>query len=194
VGVLWSRRVVIDWIWGTAHDEPWPYRTPPGKQKRTEIRNPECGRSKVVPPLPPPTAIVRWWLSVNGNSKFEALRLRSTSVYSGAPGCCTTRTTVTCIVRRQGTCNGYRDVMLPYTLTQCPAAVRMRARRDLTWFASLLFALIQRASHRLIALFRLSKSHTHNFIHLLKRQHNYTQKNESENLTNQQHETLKNAN
>jgi len=33
--------------------------------------------------------------------------------------------------------------------------------------------------------------HTHNFIHLLKRQHNYTQKNESENLTNQQHETLK---
>ena len=34
-------------------------------------------------------------------------------------------------------------------------------------------------------------THTHNFIHLLKRQHNYTQKNESENLTNQQHETLK---
>jgi len=33
----------------------------------------------------------------------------------------------------------------------------------------------------------------HNFIHLLKRQHNYTQKNESEHLTNQQHETLKNA-
>jgi len=29
------------------------------------------------------------------------------------------------------------------------------------------------------------------FIHLLKRQHNYTQKNESKNLTNQQHETLK---
>jgi len=27
--------------------------------------------------------------------------------------------------------------------------------------------------------------------HLLKRQHNYTQKNESENSTNQQHETLK---
>ena len=34
---------------------------------------------------------------------------------------------------------------------------------------------------------------SHNFIHLLKRQHNYTQKNESEHLTNQQHETLKNA-
>ena len=34
---------------------------------------------------------------------------------------------------------------------------------------------------------------THNFIHLWKRQHNYTQKNESEHLTNQQHETLKNA-
>ena len=32
---------------------------------------------------------------------------------------------------------------------------------------------------------------THNFIHLFKRQHNYTQKNESENLTNQQHETFK---
>jgi len=34
-------------------------------------------------------------------------------------------------------------------------------------------------------------NHTHNFSHLLKRQHSYTQKNESENLTNQQHETLK---
>ena len=33
--------------------------------------------------------------------------------------------------------------------------------------------------------------HTHNFINLLKRQHNYTQKNESENLTNQRHKTLK---
>ena len=33
---------------------------------------------------------------------------------------------------------------------------------------------------------QLSHTHTHNFIHLLKRQHNYTQKNESENLTNQQ--------
>ena len=32
---------------------------------------------------------------------------------------------------------------------------------------------------------------THNFIYLLKRQHNYTQKNESEYLTNQPHETLK---
>ena len=32
---------------------------------------------------------------------------------------------------------------------------------------------------------------SHNFIHLWKRQHNYTQKNESEHLTNQQHETLK---
>ena len=32
---------------------------------------------------------------------------------------------------------------------------------------------------------------THNFINLLKRQHNYTQKNESKNLTNQQHKTLK---
>jgi len=32
---------------------------------------------------------------------------------------------------------------------------------------------------------------SNNFIHLLKRQHNYTQKNESENLTNQQHKTLK---
>jgi len=31
---------------------------------------------------------------------------------------------------------------------------------------------------------------THNFIRLLKRQHNYTQKNESEKLTNQQHKTL----
>ena len=29
------------------------------------------------------------------------------------------------------------------------------------------------------------------FYHLLKRQHNYTQKNESEHLTNQQDETLK---
>jgi len=28
---------------------------------------------------------------------------------------------------------------------------------------------------------------THNFIHLLKRQHNYTQKNECENLSNQHH-------
>ena len=37
----------------------------------------------------------------------------------------------------------------------------------------------------------LKDTHTHNFIHLLKRQHNYTQKNESENLTNQQHKTLK---
>jgi len=36
-----------------------------------------------------------------------------------------------------------------------------------------------------------SRAFTHNFIHLLKRQHNYTQKNESEYLTNQQHETLK---
>ena len=35
------------------------------------------------------------------------------------------------------------------------------------------------------------KDYTHNFIHLLKRQHNYMQKNESENLTNQQHKTLK---
>ena len=32
---------------------------------------------------------------------------------------------------------------------------------------------------------------SHNFIHLLKRQHNYAQKNETENLTNQQHKTLK---
>ena len=36
----------------------------------------------------------------------------------------------------------------------------------------------------------MSMSFTHNFIHLWKRQHNYTQKNESEHLTNQQHETL----
>ena len=35
------------------------------------------------------------------------------------------------------------------------------------------------------------RTKTHNFINLLKRQHNYTQKNESENLTNQQHKTLK---
>jgi len=33
--------------------------------------------------------------------------------------------------------------------------------------------------------------HARNLIHLLKRQHKYTQENESENLTNQQHETLK---
>jgi len=33
--------------------------------------------------------------------------------------------------------------------------------------------------------------YTHNFNHLLKRQHSYTQKNESENLTTQQHKTLK---
>jgi len=36
---------------------------------------------------------------------------------------------------------------------------------------------------------RDAQLYTHNFIHLLKRQHNYTQK--SENLTNQQHKTLK---
>jgi len=40
---------------------------------------------------------------------------------------------------------------------------------------------------------RYSFTLSHNFIHLLKRQHNYTQKNESEHLTNQQDETLKNA-
>jgi len=34
------------------------------------------------------------------------------------------------------------------------------------------------------------KIFTNNFIHLLKRQHNYTQKTENENLTNQQHKTL----
>jgi len=34
-------------------------------------------------------------------------------------------------------------------------------------------------------------THTHNFIHLLKRQHNYTTKNKTENLTNQQHKILK---
>ena len=33
--------------------------------------------------------------------------------------------------------------------------------------------------------------YSNNFIHLLKRQHNYTPKNESENLTNQQHKTLR---
>jgi len=36
----------------------------------------------------------------------------------------------------------------------------------------------------------INAGYTHNFIHLLKRQHSYTQKNESENLTNQQHKTL----
>jgi len=38
---------------------------------------------------------------------------------------------------------------------------------------------------------RVRSHHTHNFIHLLKKQHNYTQKHESENVTNQQHKTLK---
>ena len=42
-----------------------------------------------------------------------------------------------------------------------------------------------------LATFHTSNTHTHNFIHLLKRQHNYMQTNESENLTNQQHKTLK---
>jgi len=38
----------------------------------------------------------------------------------------------------------------------------------------------------LVTMFR-KICHTHKFIHILKRQHSYTQKNESENLTNQQH-------
>jgi len=34
--------------------------------------------------------------------------------------------------------------------------------------------------------FQMVTHNSHNFIHLWKRQHNYTQKNESEHLTNQQ--------
>jgi len=43
----------------------------------------------------------------------------------------------------------------------------------------------------ILVLYNKLISHNFNFIHLLKRQHNYMQKNESEHLTNQQHETLK---
>jgi len=42
------------------------------RTKADRDKKPECGWSKVGPPLPP-KAIVRWRTSVNGNSKFEAL-------------------------------------------------------------------------------------------------------------------------
>ena len=53
----------------------------------------------------------------------------------------------------------------------------------LSWYLKLVFL------GRIALLF--FSLYTQHFIYLLKRQHNYTQKNENENLTNQQHKTLK---
>jgi len=63
----------------------------------------------------------------------------------------------------------------------------------LIWVRLVTSSALQSQKWQLIGMNQWCRSASHNFIHLLKRQHNYTQKNESEHLTNQQHETLKNA-
>ena len=69
--------------------------------------------------------------------------------------------------------------------TVCLPAKEMGLVR-LNWLpVSFLLHVKYTLSYRIVCI------HTHNFIHLLKKQHNYTQKNESEHLTNQQHETFK---
>jgi len=104
--------------------------------------------------------------------------------------------------------------LLKFTLASvlhtCLAHVEHRGTRkavvqkDLTAFCLFMTYSFYRATRMHSADYAVTRCHTlvfvlssknfwpsHNFIHLLKRQHNYTQKNESENLTNQQHKTLK---